>query len=105
MSTPNRHRVAGLADLPAGGLIRVEVAGVPICLARAASGAVYALLDKCSHEEFPLSDGEVVGSEIECPIHLSRFDLRSGAACNPPATAPLQTFRATIEDDSVYVEL
>jgi len=98
-----RQRVAGLSELPPCGLLRVEIDGIPICLARTESGDVYALRDECSHEEFPLSDGEVIGSEIECPIHLSRFELGTGAPCNLPATDPVQTFEATVEGDDVYV--
>lgn len=105
MSVTNKQRVAELSELPPGAALRVVVDGVAICLARAESGDVFALLDRCSHEEFALSDGEVVGTEIECPIHLARFDLRSGAPCAQPATMPVRTFPVIVEAEAVYVEL
>jgi len=103
--TTAKQRIADLSDLPPGGVLRVEVDGSPICLARVESGEVYALRDQCSHEQFPLSDGEVVGSEIECPIHLARFDLRTGAASGQPAKDPVQSYPATVEGDAIYVDV
>ena len=65
----------------------------------------YAIYDECSHAAIPLSEGDVEGNEIECWLHGSRFDLRTGKPVNLPATEPVQTFPTTIEGDTVLVDL
>lgn len=99
-----RHRVASIRDLPAGTLMRVLVDGKPICLARTDGPQLFAVSDRCTHEEASLSEGEILGLEVECPLHYSRFDLATGAATAPPASAPVETYRVTVEDGEVYIE-
>ncbi len=84
---------------------RVVAAAIPLCVVRTGDGSVYALRDECTHEDACLSEGEVWRDEIECPRHQSRFDLRTGAAANPPATLPVPTFRTSVEDGVVHVEI
>ena len=93
-----------LADVPDGGAIAVEIEGVELALVRDGE-AVYAVIDECSHAAIPLSEGEVEGNEIECWLHGSRFDLRTGKPVNLPATEPVQTYPTTIEGDTVLVDL
>jgi 3-phenylpropionate/trans-cinnamate dioxygenase ferredoxin subunit len=95
---------ATLAEVPDGGAIDVEVEGVELALVRDGD-VVYAVVDECSHAAIPLSEGEVEGNEIECWLHGSRFDLRTGKPVNLPATEPVQTFPTTIEGDTVMVDL
>jgi 3-phenylpropionate/trans-cinnamate dioxygenase ferredoxin subunit len=97
-------QAATLADVPDGGAIAVEVEGVELALVRDGS-VVYAVVDECSHAAIPLSEGEVEGCEIECWLHGSRFDLRTGKPVNLPATEPVQTFPTTIDGDTVLVDL
>jgi len=52
----------------------------------------YAVQDVCSHAEVPLSEGDVDGCTVECWLHGSRFDLRTGKPTGPPATEPVSTF-------------
>jgi 3-phenylpropionate/trans-cinnamate dioxygenase ferredoxin component len=98
------QRACALADLPAEGVIGVEVAGTPVAVVRAA-GEVFALHDVCSHEEVPLSEGEVYDHTIECWLHSSCFDLRSGKPTGPPATKPVTTYPVKIDGDDVFVAL
>lgn len=95
---------AALVDVPDGGVLAVEVDGVGVALVRVGE-EVYAVRDECSHAAIPLSEGEVEGCEIECWLHGSRFDVRSGKALNLPATEPIATFQTTIEGDTVMVDL
>jgi len=95
---------AALVDVPDGGVLAVEVDGVGVALVRVGD-EVYAVRDECSHAAIPLSEGEVEGCEIECWLHGSRFDVRSGKALNLPATEPIATFQTTIEGDTVMVDL
>lgn len=96
------QRVAALSELAEGSAYRVLVGGVAVCLARS-EGEVFALADVCSHEEVPLSDGEVCDGTIECYLHGSRFDLRTGAPTGLPATRPVATYPVKTEGDDVYV--
>ncbi len=93
-----------LAEIPEGGAIAVEVDGVELALVRDGD-VVYAVIDECSHAAIPLSEGEVESNEIECWLHGSRFDLRTGKPVNLPATEPVQIFPTTIEGDTVLVDL
>ena len=98
------QRACALADLPAEGVIGVEVAGTPVAVVRA-GGEVFALRDVCSHEEVPLSEGDVYDHTIECWLHGSCFDLRSGKPTGPPATKPVATYPVKIDGDDVLVAL
>ena len=93
-----------LAEVPDGGAIAVEIEGIELALVRDGD-VVYAVADECSHAAIPLSEGEVEGNEIECWLHGSRFDLRTGKPVNLPATEPVQTYPTTIEGDTVLVDL
>jgi nitrite reductase/ring-hydroxylating ferredoxin subunit len=68
-------------------------------------GALYALNRICTHETADLSTGFLLGSVVTCPLHLSRFDVKTGAVENPPATVPLATYGLKVEGTSVYVRV
>ncbi len=95
---------AALADVPQGGVLAVEVDGEEIALIRDGDD-VYALRDECSHASIPLSEGDVEGCEIECWLHGSRFDVRTGKPVNLPATEAVPTYPTQIEGDAVMVDL
>jgi 3-phenylpropionate/trans-cinnamate dioxygenase ferredoxin subunit len=97
-------RACALADLPDEGALGVEIENTPVAVVRVGE-EVFALRDVCSHAEVALSEGEVVDHTIECWLHGSCFDLRSGKSTNPPATQPVPTYRVKIEGDDVYVSL
>jgi 3-phenylpropionate/trans-cinnamate dioxygenase ferredoxin subunit len=100
--TPLFTRACALSDLPAEGVIGVEVGGEPVAVARVA-GEVFAVRDVCSHAEVPLSEGEVYDHTVECWLHGSCFDLRTGQPTGPPATVPVPVYPVKIEGDDVYV--
>lgn len=97
-------KVCALADVPDEGALAVEIEDTPVAVVRAGDD-VYALRDVCSHAEVALSEGEVYDHTIECWLHGSCFDLRTGKPTNPPATQPVPTYRVKIEGDDVYVSL
>lgn len=101
----SKCKVAGLGELEPGALLRVEAGDVPICLARLASGEVYAISDVCSHEEVELSDGDLQGTEVECPAHSSRFSVLTGEADGFPAEKPVPTYPVTLDGDDIYVDI
>ncbi|MDP9821148.1 3-phenylpropionate/trans-cinnamate dioxygenase ferredoxin subunit [Nocardioides massiliensis] len=98
------HRLPSASDLAPGQLRRVEVAGRAICLARTQDGGLFAIDDTCTHEEETLSEGELMGCELECPFHFARFDLRTGEAVALPATEPVRTYRVEVDGDDVLIE-
>jgi 3-phenylpropionate/trans-cinnamate dioxygenase ferredoxin subunit len=98
------QRVASLDEIPEEGAIRVELGGKPICIARS-QGEVFALYDVCSHADVALSEGEVEDGTIECWLHGSRFDLRTGTPTGLPATKPVPTYPVTVEGDDILVKL
>jgi 3-phenylpropionate/trans-cinnamate dioxygenase ferredoxin subunit len=98
------QRVASLDEIPEEGAIRVELAGKPICIARS-QGEVFAISDICSHADVSLSEGDVEDGTVECWLHGSRFDLRTGQPTGLPATKPVATYPVTVEGDDVLVKL
>ena len=87
------ERACSLSDLPDEGVIGVEVNG----------DEVFALRDVCSHAEVPLSEGEIYDHTVECWLHGSCFDLRTGQPTGLPATEPVPVYPVKIEGDDVYV--
>ncbi|MER7790170.1 non-heme iron oxygenase ferredoxin subunit [Streptomyces sp. NPDC097640] len=83
---------------------RFEAEGVPITLVLTGQ-QVFAIHDTCSHSAVSLSEGEVDAFSIECWLHASRFDLRTGRPLDPPATRPVPVYPVRIDDGSVYVRL
>jgi nitrite reductase/ring-hydroxylating ferredoxin subunit len=81
-----------------------ESGGVAVALYRNDDGDLFATADTCTHEEWSLGgDSDLEGNEIVCPLHMARFDIRSGEALCFPATVALQTFEVVVEDGRIYV--
>jgi 3-phenylpropionate/trans-cinnamate dioxygenase ferredoxin subunit len=97
-------RVCALSSLAEEAAIHVDVDGVEVCLART-QGEVFAIRDECSHAEVPLSEGDIEDGTVECWLHGSRFDLRSGKPDSLPATRPVPVYPVKIEGDDVLVSL
>jgi 3-phenylpropionate/trans-cinnamate dioxygenase ferredoxin component len=100
-----RHLVAAINDIPIGSLRRVDIGPVAICLVRTEAGEVFAVSDTCSHQFYSLSEGELIGAEIECPQHSSRFDIRTGDPTGLPATEAIEVYTVRVEGPHVYIDL
>ena len=96
------RRACGLEDVPEQGALRVEFDDIEVAIVRS-DGQLYAIEDVCSHAEVALSEGDVEGTTIECWMHGSCFDLRSGAPTGPPATEPVDVFGVQVIEGVVYV--
>jgi 3-phenylpropionate/trans-cinnamate dioxygenase ferredoxin component len=96
--------VCPLAAVPDGTAVRVDVGTEPVCVVHS-DGEVFAIRDVCSHADVPLSEGEVEGTTVECWLHGSRFDLRTGKPTGLPATEPVPVYETTIEDGTVLIRL
>ena len=68
-------------------------------------GEWYAIQDECSHANVPLSEGDVEDTTIECYLHGSRFDLRTGSALGLPATQPVPVYPVRIVGDDIQVDV
>ncbi len=101
---PKWVKVAAEDACPAGSLKGVMADGVSIVLANV-DGNVCALRDQCSHEDFPLSDGELDGDEVVCIYHGARFDACSGARKSLPAIRPVDSFPVELRDGDIYVDI
>ena len=95
-------RACALDEIPEPGTLGVELNGTPLVIVRA-EGEVYALDEFCTHEDVSLADGEVYDRTLECWLHGSCFDLRSGKPTSPPAIKPLNTYPVRIDGNDVYV--
>ena len=96
--------VATLDELPSGTMKMVQVDGVDILLVNL-DDALHAMQGICSHEYFELDKGFLTGDSLTCALHLSRFDIETGEALDPPAELPLVKYPVTVEDGSVVLHL
>ncbi|MGY1644302.1 bifunctional 3-phenylpropionate/cinnamic acid dioxygenase ferredoxin subunit [Geodermatophilus sp. SYSU D00703] len=94
--------VCPITALPPGEATRVE-AEEPIAVFNA-DGEFYAIDDTCTHQDASLADGWLDGCAVECPLHASCFDLRTGKVSGPPAKTPVRTHRVVVQDGMVYVQ-
>ena len=93
-----------LSDLEEGSIAAVDLKGTHILLSKL-EGEVHAVSGTCTHQETDLGVGFVLEEAIVCPLHLSRFDLKTGEVLNPPATVPLQRFNVKIQGETILVEV
>ena len=100
------RRVAEEASLGEGKLLSVELGdGERACLARV-NDEVFAVRDRCTHAEYPLSEGSVGPDyELECPLHGAVFDVRDGTVKSPPAEEKVRTFEVKIENGAIWIRV
>ena len=96
------YPVVSLDELPSGERILLEIDNMSIVIFNIA-GDVYALEDRCTHDNGPLGEGEIEGFEIICPRHGARFDVRDGRALTLPAVEPTRYFPTRIIDNQIEI--
>ena len=100
-------RVAALDDIPEGEGIAIDraVTGTAdnIALLRDEDGSIWALDDTCTHAEASLAEGWVENGHVECPLHASKFCLKTGAVDGLPATEGACPHRVEVRDGDVYL--
>jgi 3-phenylpropionate/trans-cinnamate dioxygenase ferredoxin subunit len=102
-------RACSTAEVAEGAAVAAEVktaaeAVCPVAIVRT-GGEFFAIKDVCSHAEVPLSEGEVDDTTIECWLHGSRFDLRTGRPTGLPATKPVPVYETRLDGDDVFVRI
>jgi 3-phenylpropionate/trans-cinnamate dioxygenase ferredoxin subunit len=98
--------VCSVEELPPGQMRLVEWEDLEIGVFNCA-GTLYAIEDRCSHDDGPLAEGEFDPAEctVECPRHGSLFDLKTGKPLTLPAYVPVDTFQVIIEDEKIKLEV
>ncbi|GAB2706474.1 bifunctional 3-phenylpropionate/cinnamic acid dioxygenase ferredoxin subunit [Nocardia thraciensis] len=95
--------VARLDDLPPGEVATVRTGGgVPISVFHTEEG-LFAIDDTCTHQDASLADGWVEDCAVECPLHDSCFDLRTGKVSGPPAKVAVRTYEVRVVNGDVLV--
>jgi nitrite reductase/ring-hydroxylating ferredoxin subunit len=106
--TVERRFACNEGDLAPGESMTVFADGpesIDLALFRTEDGDYFATADSCTHEEWSLGqDSDIEGNEVVCPLHLARFDLRTGKALCFPASIALDTFAVVVDGGKIYVE-
>ena len=66
-------------------------------------GTLYAISDTCTHRGGPLSEGEVNGTDVTCPLHGATFDLTTGSVKGPPASSAVTHYEVQVEGDEIQI--
>ncbi len=102
-------RVCAADAVPSPGALQVLVPGpqgeVPVAIVRDSDGSLHAIGDTCSHQQVSLSEGEVEDGRIECWLHGSQFDLRTGHPDSLPAVTAVPVYRLTLDGADVLVDV
>ena len=101
---PRFVEVAKKSQIPEDGAIGVEVEGKRLALINL-HGEICAIDDDCPHEGGPLSEGQIIGEEIECPWHTSHFDIKTGRVTRDPATKNVATYTVRLVGVAVEIEI
>ena len=102
MAQPGFVKVADLGDLPPGEMMSVDLGNSHILLVNV-GGNIHAMDDVCSHAYAFLSDGDLNGDEVECPLHGSAFNVITGEALTPPANESAQVFEVQVDGNDILV--
>lgn len=102
MASEEWVRVASASDVKPGAILRVIVGDDQVALANA-DGELYAVDNVCTHEYAELHEGWIEDCLIECPLHGSRFDLRTGMVQSLPAVHALPLYEVKVEGEDVFV--
>jgi 3-phenylpropionate/trans-cinnamate dioxygenase ferredoxin component len=97
------ERVCAVSEVPADTPLGVLAGPLELAIARDGD-EFFAIQDLCSHAAIALSEGDVEDCTVECWLHGSRFDLRTGKPTGLPATEPVATFPIEVRGDDVYVD-
>ena len=99
------ERVGSLGDIEPGTARVVEVGGQSIALCRVEDGELYAIENRCTHDDGPLGEGELEGDRIECPRHGALFDVKTGRAVTLPAIGKVRCFAVSVDNGQVQIEV
>jgi len=102
MADPGFVKVAQVSEIKPGEMISVEVGSEQVLLANV-DGSIHAVDDTCSHAYASLSEGDLNGVEVECPLHGGTFNVTTGEPMGPPADESVRVYKVQIEGDDILV--
>ena len=97
------HEACPLSQLSPGEAVRLDTSP-PIAVFHTEEGELFAVDDTCTHQDASLADGWVEGCEVECPLHASKFNLRTGVVDAPPAKLPVRVHEVSVVDGIIMVQ-
>ena len=95
-------KVAQTGELPPGQTKLVELGDERILLVNV-SGEYHAVDEVCTHAFAPLSEGDLSGEEVECPLHGSVFSVKTGEVLGPPAGNPLSVYQVKVDGSDILI--
>ncbi len=104
MATSEFHKIATTGEVAPGEVKQYTVEERPVALCNV-EGEFHAFEDICTHQFTHLSEGELEGDRITCPLHGAKFDVKSGEALTLPALKPVPKHEVKVEGGNVYVAL
>jgi nitrite reductase/ring-hydroxylating ferredoxin subunit len=99
---PEFIAVAKTSEIPENSAARVDVAGRPIAIYNL-NGEYFATDDTCTHAHASLSEGQISGDEIVCPLHFATFDIRTGQVTCGPAFEDLRSYPVRVTGDTIEI--
>lgn len=96
--------IAKTSEIKPGEFKPAVVEGRPLLICNTAEG-FFAIEDTCSHDSGPLADGWLEGTEIECPRHGAKFDVKTGKVLCLPAAVPIQSYPVQVSGDQISVKV
>ena len=100
-----RVDLLGVDEVPDGTMRMAWVDGTDQVLVVNTGGTIRAMQGICSHEYFELDKGFLTRDSLTCALHMSRFDLETGDALDPPAEVPLAMYPVVVEDGRVLIDI
>lgn len=96
------HKACPLSELAPGEALRLNTAP-PIAVFHTEEGELFAIDDTCTHQDASLADGYVEDCWVECPLHASKFNLRTGSVDAPPAKLPVRHHEVKVVDGDIMI--
>ncbi len=101
--TEDFSKIARTSDIADGTVKVYDCDGHNVAICNV-DGNFFAVQDLCTHDGGPLGEGELVGSQIECPRHGARFDVKSGKALCLPAVIGIPTYEVDVRGEDIFVK-
>ncbi len=101
---PNKYPVTNSSSIKPGEMRCFDVNQQRIIVAHI-EGEFFAFDEMCSHEDYPLLNGALRSDHVECPLHGSRFCLRTGKPMEEPATEAIKVYPVELQDDMIVIEI
>ena len=101
---PSKIELCTTDEVAVGTALKVEKGGLVLAVFNV-DGEFYVLDDLCTHGPGSLSEGYIEGDVVECNFHNGQFNIRTGEVVMPPCMSPAKTYRTTIENGKVVIEV